>query len=75
MPITGRSKDRVKEEQADVKLKWEHSIDTIKGAGDTVIDATRSATTTVKEKTESTKSRVYDAFLRVFCSCIHIICI
>jgi hypothetical protein len=65
-PITGRSKDRVKEEEADIKLKWEHGIDTVKGAGDTVIDATRTVTSTVKERADSTKSRVREAFLNVF---------
>jgi Family of unknown function (DUF5923) len=68
MPITGRSKDRVMEEQADVKLKWEHGMDTVKGVGDTVIDATRSTAATVKEKADTTKTRIYDAFLRVFLS-------
>jgi hypothetical protein len=66
MPITGRSKERVMEEEADIKLKWEHSMDTVKGAGDTVIDATRSATATVKEKTDTMKARIYNAFLKVF---------
>ena len=65
-PITGRDKDRVIKEEADIKLKWEHSMDTVKGAGDTVIDATRSAATTVKEKADNTKSRIYEAFLKVF---------
>jgi Family of unknown function (DUF5923) len=65
MPITGRSKDRVIAEQADVKLKWEHSVDTVKDAGDTVIDATRSAASTVKEKVDTTKNRLYDAFVKV----------
>ncbi|KAG6852139.1 hypothetical protein C0991_002655, partial [Blastosporella zonata] len=63
--ITGRDKQRAEEEAGDVKVKWEHGMDAVKGAGDSVIDTGRSASSTIKQTSEKTSSRVQDAYLKV----------
>ena len=63
--VTGREKQQVEAEQKDVKVKWEHGVDTVKVAGDTVIDTTRSISATVQDQAEKTKNRARDAYLKV----------
>ena len=63
--ITGREKQQVEAEQKDVKVKWEHGVDTVKVAGDTVIDTSRSISATVQEQAEKMKNRARDAYLKV----------
>ncbi|GLB42990.1 putative protein of unknown function (DUF4449) [Lyophyllum shimeji] len=65
MPVSGRDKKRVEEEQADAKAKWDHSMDTVKEAGDTVIDTTRKATAAAEEKKERLTSKAQEAYLRM----------
>jgi len=57
--VLGRDKQRLEEEK-DVKVAWEHGMDTVKGAGSTVIETTRSASQTVQEKTETTTQKLQD---------------
>jgi hypothetical protein len=63
--ITGRDRARVEEEEKDVKAKWEHGVEAVKAAGDTVIDTTRAVSTTVEEKAEKVKTRSLDAYLKI----------
>lgn len=63
--ITGRDKKRVEDEAEDVKVQWEHGMDAVKGAGDSVIDASRNVSSSVKEVSERTSNRVHDAYLKV----------
>ncbi|KAF8063575.1 hypothetical protein FPV67DRAFT_1507164 [Lyophyllum atratum] len=63
--ITGRDKKRVEEEERDVKAKWDHSMDAVKGAGDTVIDTGRTVNETMQEKTEKVSSKMQDAYLKI----------
>ncbi|KAH6903842.1 hypothetical protein BKA70DRAFT_1227194 [Coprinopsis sp. MPI-PUGE-AT-0042] len=60
----GRDKQRLEEEK-DTKVAWEHGMDTVKGAGSTVIDTTRSATQTAEEKAEKTSQRIQDAWNKI----------
>ena len=60
----GRDKQRLEEEK-DTKVAWEHGMDTAKGAGSTVIDATRTAAETAEEKAEKTSQRIQDAWNKV----------
>ncbi|KAG6900015.1 hypothetical protein C0993_004198 [Termitomyces sp. T159_Od127] len=63
--IIGRDKNRVEEESKDVKVQWEHGMDAVKGAGDSVIDVGRNVSSSVKEASERTSNRVHDAYLKV----------
>jgi Family of unknown function (DUF5923) len=60
----GRDKQRLEEEK-DTKVAWEHGMDSVKGAGSTVIDTTRSAVETAEEKAEKTSQRIQDAWNKV----------
>jgi len=60
----GRSKKRLEEEK-DVKVAWEHGMDTVKGAGSKVIGATQQATAKAEETTKKTADRLSDAFAKV----------
>ncbi|KAG6810174.1 hypothetical protein H0H92_013012 [Tricholoma furcatifolium] len=63
--ITGRDKKRLEEESGDVKVKWEHGMDAVKGAGDSVIDTARDASASVKDKSEKASNRVQEAYLKI----------
>ncbi|RDB22342.1 Uncharacterized protein C32A11.02c [Hypsizygus marmoreus] len=63
--ITGRDRKRVEEERGDVKVQWDHGMDNVKGAGDTVIDATRNVSASVQDKADRTSSRVHEAYLKI----------
>lgn len=60
----GRSKEKLEEEK-DPKVAWEHGMDTVKGAGTTVIGATQSASAGLQETAEKTTSRLEDALNKV----------
>lgn len=59
--VLGREKKRV-EEETDIKVAWEHGMETVKETGATVIDTTRSAKEAAEEKAESTTSRIKYAY-------------
>ncbi|EDR09989.1 uncharacterized protein LACBIDRAFT_317829 [Laccaria bicolor S238N-H82] len=56
----GRSKQRLEEEK-DPKVAWQHGMDTVKGAGTSVIGATQAASASLQETAEKTTSRLEDA--------------
>ena len=60
----GRSKQRLEEEE-DPKVAWEHGMETVKGAGTTVIGATQAASASLQETAEKTTSRLEDALNKV----------
>ncbi|KAF8999078.1 hypothetical protein BDQ17DRAFT_1361282 [Cyathus striatus] len=61
----GRDKKRLEEEKGDVKVQWEHGMDTVKSAGSTVIDGSRKASETIEEKKDQTSNRLQDAYLKI----------
>lgn len=63
--ITGREKERVEAEEGDAKVQWDHGMDAVKGAGDTIIDASRNVSASVQDKTDRTSARIHDAYLKV----------
>ncbi|KAG6850361.1 hypothetical protein H0H93_014315 [Arthromyces matolae] len=63
--ILGRDKKRVEQESGDIKVQWEHGMDAVKGAGDSVIDATRDVSSSVKEKSQQTSNRLQAAYLKI----------
>lgn len=63
--ITGRSKERVEAEEGDAKVQWDHGVDAVKGAGDSIIDAGRGIGSSVQDKVDRTSTRVQDAYLKV----------
>jgi hypothetical protein len=56
----GRSKQRLEEEK-DPKVAWQHGMETVTGAGTTVIGATQAASASLQETAEKTTSRLEDA--------------
>lgn len=60
----GRSKQRLEEEK-DPKVAWQHGMETVKGAGTTVIGATQAAGASLQETAEKTTSRLEDALNKV----------
>ncbi|KAF8638388.1 hypothetical protein AX17_002249 [Amanita inopinata Kibby_2008] len=63
--VWGRDKERLEEER-DVKVAWEHSMDTVKGAGASVIETSQSIKGSTEEKTERTRSRLRNAYSQIF---------
>ncbi|KIL60426.1 hypothetical protein M378DRAFT_187786 [Amanita muscaria Koide BX008] len=62
--VLGREKKRL-EEETDIKVAWEHGMETVKETGASVIDTTRSAKETAEEKAESTTSRIKYAYEQI----------
>jgi gas vesicle protein len=60
----GRDKERLEQEK-DVKVAWQHGMDTIKDAGTTVIGASQTASSTVQEKADQTSSRIQEILNKV----------
>ncbi|KDR71775.1 hypothetical protein GALMADRAFT_159190 [Galerina marginata CBS 339.88] len=60
----GRDKERMEEEE-DVKVAWEHGMDTVKGAGSTVIGAAQDTKETVDEKMDEGSERLQEAFYKI----------
>jgi hypothetical protein len=60
----GRSKQRLEEEK-DPKVAWQHGMETVTGAGTTVIGATQAAGASLQETAEKTSSRLEDALNKV----------
>lgn len=61
----GRDKQRLKEEEGDLKVQFEHGMDTLKGAGSSMIGAGQNAKATVEETADKASSRIQDAYIKV----------
>ncbi|PFH47867.1 hypothetical protein AMATHDRAFT_151108 [Amanita thiersii Skay4041] len=62
--VLGRDKKRLEEEK-DIKVAWEHGMDTVKEAGTGVIETTQQATSSAEEKAERTRSRMRYAYQQI----------
>ena len=60
----GRDKKRLEEEK-DVKVAWEHGMDTVKDAGTTVIGTTQETSAAAQEKYSKASSRLQEAYDKV----------
>ena len=60
----GRDKKRLEEEQ-DTKVAWQHSMDTVKDAGTTVIGTTQETSAAAQEKYSKASSRLQEACYKV----------
>lgn len=62
--VIGRDKERLKEEE-DVKVQFEHGMDTLKGVGVTAIGTGQEASAKAEEIASNTSSRLQAAFDKV----------
>ncbi|KAK0206169.1 hypothetical protein DFS33DRAFT_1499100 [Desarmillaria ectypa] len=60
----GRDKERMEEEEKDVKVQFEHTMDSLKDTGATVIGAGQEAKDKAEELADRTGDRLKDAFRR-----------
>ncbi len=63
----GRDKERLKEEE-DIKVQFEHGMDTLKGAGVSAIGTGQQASAKAEDMSAKTMSRLQTAFDKVRCT-------
>ena len=64
--VLGRDKKRLEEEK-DIKVAWEHGMESVKEAGSGVIETSQTVMESAEEKTERTKIRIKRAYEHVSC--------
>lgn len=64
--VLGRDKKRLEEEK-DIKVAWEHGMESVKEAGSGVIETSRTVMESAEEKEERTQIRIKRAYEHVSC--------
>ncbi len=62
----GRDKERMEEEEKDVKVQFEHTMDSLKDTGSTVIGAGQDAKAKAEEFADRAGDRLKNTFQKVF---------
>jgi len=57
----GRDKERIKQER-DVKVAWQHGMDSVKDTGTSVIGSAQDATENVRDKSDKTSAKLQNAY-------------
>ncbi|KAK0231173.1 hypothetical protein IW262DRAFT_1261912 [Armillaria fumosa] len=62
----GRDKERMEEEEKDIKVQFEHTMDSLKDTGSTVIGAGQDAKATAEELADRAGDRLKNTFQKIY---------